>query len=55
MQFNGTAAGQTVFHFHMHIVPCYERQTLATHARGMAPAELLEKNAERLRNALNTI
>lgn len=55
MQFNGTAAGQTVFHFHMHIVPCYERQALATHARGMAPAELLEKNAERLRNALNTL
>ena len=55
MQFNGTAAGQTVFHFHMHIVPCYEGQALATHARGMAPAEILEKNAERLRNALNTI
>ena len=55
LQFNGTAAGQTVFHFHMHIVPCYEGQALATHARGMAPTELLEKNAERLRNALNEI
>ena len=24
VQNNGTAAGQTVFHFHLHLMPCYE-------------------------------
>jgi len=55
MQFNGPAAGQTVFHIHMHIVPCYEGQSLATHARGMAPPEVLEAHAQRIRDALSTI
>jgi len=55
MQFNGAAAGQTVLHFHMHIVPCYESQALATHARGMAPAEILEEHAEKIRNALSNL
>lgn len=55
MQFNGPAAGQTVFHIHMHIVPCYEGRTLATHARGMAPAEILEEHAAKIRNALAEI
>ena len=55
LQFNGPVAGQTVFHFHMHIVPCYEGQTLATHARGMAPAETLEEHAARIRSALSEI
>jgi hypothetical protein len=39
----------------MHIVPCYEGQTLATHARGMAPAEILEEHAARIRSALSEI
>ncbi len=30
-QFNGTAAGQTVFHFHIHIVPRYEGVPLRAH------------------------
>jgi histidine triad (HIT) family protein len=55
MQFNGAAAGQTVLHFHMHIVPCYEGRALATHARGMAPTEILEKHAELIRSALDKI
>ena len=52
MQLNGTAAGQSVFHIHMHIVPVYEGQPLATHARGMAAADILEQHAERIRRAL---
>src|SRR3954451_9477474 len=27
IQFNEAAAGQTVFHIHFHIVPCYEGQS----------------------------
>lgn len=28
VQNNGTAAGQTVFHFHMHLIPRYENDTV---------------------------
>ena len=28
LQHNGTVAGQTVFHFHMHIIPRYEGDTV---------------------------
>jgi len=55
MQFNGAPAGQTVFHIHMHIVPVYSGQALATHARGMAAPEILEAHAEKIRNALDKI
>jgi histidine triad (HIT) family protein len=40
-QFNGSAAGQTVFHLHVHIIPRWEGQALGRHGGGMAdPAEL---------------
>jgi histidine triad (HIT) family protein len=52
MQFNGPAAGQTVFHYHVHIVPRVEGQPLRSHGRGMADAKLLEEHAARLRAAL---
>ncbi len=52
MQLNGGAAGQTVFHFHMHIIPCYEGQALRKHARGMAEASELESHADKIRQAL---
>ena len=51
-QFNGQAAGQTVFHIHMHIVPIYAGKGMRGHGRGMAPTELLEKHAAMLREAL---
>ena len=53
MQFNGPVAGQTVFHFHMHIVPCYSGQEMRGHGRGMADEAILSDHAERLRAALN--
>lgn len=34
MQFNGTAAGQTVFHIHFHILPFWEGATERPHAAG---------------------
>ena len=52
MQFNGPAAGQTVFHFHMHVVPRVEGTPLRSHGRGMADGKVLEEHAARLRAAL---
>lgn len=37
-QFNGSAAGQTVFHLHVHLIPRWEGEALARHA-GAAPAD----------------
>jgi histidine triad (HIT) family protein len=51
-QFNEAAAGQTVFHLHFHIIPCYEGKELRAHARGMADRAVLEQHAERIRAAL---
>jgi histidine triad (HIT) family protein len=55
MQFNGEAAGQTVFHLHMHIVPCYLDQPSREHGRDMAPAIVLESHAGRIRAALDQL
>ena len=52
MQFNGSEAGQTVFHFHLHVIPRYAGKPLRRHGRGFAnPAQLAEQ-AARLRAAL---
>lgn len=52
VQFNGEAAGQTVFHTHFHIIPVWEGQPLGRHGEGMADPKDLEDIAERIRNAL---
>jgi histidine triad (HIT) family protein len=52
MQFNGRAAGQTVFHFHLHVLPRHEDRPLRSHGRKMADAALLEEHARRIRAAL---
>lgn len=52
MQFNRPAAGQTVFHIHFHIVPCYDGVELKPHTRGMADKTLLAAHAERVKAAL---
>ena len=52
MQFNGEAAGQTVFHYHLHIIPCYAGRALRGHGRGTADAKTLETHAARLRAEL---
>jgi histidine triad (HIT) family protein len=52
IQFNNAAAGQTVFHIHFHIVPCYEGVPLRTHGRDWADKALLAEHARRIADAL---
>jgi histidine triad (HIT) family protein len=52
IQFNGEAAGQTVFHLHMHILPIWADQPLARHGGGMADMEVLKATAARIADKL---
>ena len=47
-QFNGAPAGQTVFHLHVHIIPCWDGVALGRHADGMADVEELKKLAAQI-------
>ncbi len=51
-QFNGAAAGQTVFHLHVHIIPRKEGEALKPHAGKMADQAALAATAEKIRKAL---
>lgn len=51
-QLTGAAAGQTVFHVHMHIIPRVSGIDLKLHARGMEAPETLAATAARIRAAL---
>lgn len=51
-QLNGAAAGQTVFHFHTHIIPRSEGIDLKLHARQLADFEVLKVHAERVKSEL---
>lgn len=52
VQFNEATAGQTVFHIHFHIIPCYEGVPLKSHNRDWADQAVLAQHAERVRQAL---
>jgi histidine triad (HIT) family protein len=52
MQLNGEAAGQSVFHMHMHIVPCYAGAAPRAHGQRVAESAVLEEHATRIRDAL---
>lgn len=53
VQNNGVSAGQTVFHFHMHIIPRYEDgPEMVSWTPGQAAPEELREIAERLRGTL---
>ncbi|HEX7777558.1 MAG TPA: HIT family protein [Parvibaculum sp.] len=51
-QLNGAPAGQTVFHFHTHIIPRSQGIDLALHARKLADFDLLKKHAELIKAEL---
>ena len=48
-QLNGSAAGQTVFHTHFHIIPRHDGVDLGFHAKEMVALEALEVIAEKIR------
>ena len=47
-QLNGAAAGQTVFHYHMHVIPRNAGDDLSIHSRIPGDPEELQAMAERL-------
>lgn len=52
MQLNGAAAGQSVFHVHVHVIPRYAGQALRRHGGAVAPNAELAAHAARIRAAL---
>lgn len=52
VQNNEAAAGQTVFHLHFHIVPCYTGVPLRIGDAVMADQAVLRDHADRLRKAI---
>lgn len=52
MQFNEPAAGQTVYHLHVHVLPRFEGVALKPHTGQMEKPEVLAANAEKMRAAL---
>ena len=51
-QLNGTDAGQTVFHYHMHIIPVYKKMPLRMHGKETEDAEALAKTAKIIKQAV---
>jgi histidine triad (HIT) family protein len=51
-QFNGAAAGQTVFHLHVHILPRKKGESLKPHAGKMEDQAKLAATAEKIRKKL---
>lgn len=51
-QFNESAAGQTVFHLHFHVIPRHEGVALKPHSGKMEDGAVLAANAEKIRAAL---
>ena len=52
MQFNEAAAGQTVFHTHVHVIPRHTGTPLKRHANEMAAPDALAQHAAAYRQAL---
>jgi histidine triad (HIT) family protein len=53
IQYNEAAAGQSVFHLHVHVIPRQQGGALRAHAGQMEKPEILAANAAKLRAALS--
>jgi histidine triad (HIT) family protein len=51
-QYNEAAAGQTVFHLHIHVVPRHEGSELRPHSGEMADHAVLAKHAQMIKARL---
>ena len=51
-QLNGSAAGQTVFHLHFHILPRFQGLEFSLHAREMQEMDVLQDHAELIKTFL---
>jgi histidine triad (HIT) family protein len=52
IQFNEPAAGQTVFHLHVHVIPRMDGVPLKPHSGQMEKPEVLSAHADKIRAAL---
>jgi histidine triad (HIT) family protein len=54
-QLNGAAAGQTVFHYHMHLIPRNHGDPISFHGRKAGDPVRLAANAQRIAAALREL
>jgi histidine triad (HIT) family protein len=54
-QYNGAAAGQTVFHYHLHIIPVRTGQRVGSHGRGSGKPEEIRQVADKIRAAFASL
>ena len=52
-QLNGADAGQTVFHYHMHVIPVYSENPMKIHANKMGDTALLETTAKEIKRGIS--
>ncbi len=54
-QFNGPDAGQTVFHYHVHIIPVYPNEIIGEHGAYIAVPEKMASVADLIRASFNNV